>query len=64
MASTRLNEGIDSKVFDKDIIEIQLAHKDTSQRGIYNHAAYFDSRREMMQEWADYLDKIKQNKEI
>ena len=58
MASTRLNEGIDSKVFDKDIIEIQLAHKDTSQRGIYNHAAYFESRREMMQEWADYIDSI------
>ena len=58
MASTRLNEGIDSKVFDKDIIEIQLAHKDTTQRGAYNHAAYFDARVEMMQEWADYLDKI------
>jgi len=58
MASTRLNEGIDSKVFDKDIIEIQLAHKDTTQRGAYNHAAYFDARVEMMQDWADYLDKI------
>lgn len=61
MASTRLNEGIDSKSFDKDIIEIQLAHKDTSQRGVYNHAAYFDSRIEMMQSWADYLDKISDN---
>jgi len=58
MASTRLNEGINSKVFDKDIIEIQLAHKDTTQRGVYNHAAYFDARVEMMQEWADYLDTI------
>ena len=58
MASTRLNEGIDSKVFDKDIIEIQLAHKDTTQRGVYNHAAYFDDRTNMMQSWADYLDKI------
>ena len=58
MASTRLNEGIDSKAFDKDIIEIQLAHKDTSQRGVYNHAAYFDSRVDMMQSWANYLDSI------
>jgi integrase len=68
MASTRLNEGINSKgslkpsdntdTFDYDAIEIQLAHKDTSQRGIYNHSAYFESRREMMQSWADYLDKI------
>jgi len=71
MASTRLNEGINSKgslkssdnkdTFDFDAIEIQLAHKDTSQRGIYNHAAYFESRREMMQSWADYLDKISNN---
>jgi len=61
MASTRLNEGIDSKVFDKDIIEIQLAHKDTTQRGAYNHAAYFDARVKMMQVWADYLDNIIKN---
>lgn len=63
MASTRLNEGIDSKAFDKDIIEIQLAHKDTTQRGVYNHAAYFDDRANMLQSWANYLDKIK-TKEI
>ncbi len=58
MASTRLNEGIGSKVFDKDIIEIQLAHKDTTQRGVYNHAAYFDDRANMLQSWANYLDSI------
>ena len=58
MASTRLNEGIDDKVFNSDLIEIQLAHKDTTQRGVYNHAAYFDSRVEMMQSWADYIDSI------
>jgi hypothetical protein len=40
---------------------MQLAHKDTSQRGVYNHAAYFDSRVDMMQSWADYLDKISDN---
>jgi integrase len=61
MASTRLNEGINDKVFNSDLIEIQLAHKDTTQRGVYNHAAYFDSRVEMMQSWADYLDKISKN---
>ena len=61
MASTRLNEGINSKAFDKDIIEIQLAHKDTSQRGVYNHAAYFDDRANMLQSWANYLDKIQSN---
>lgn len=71
MASTRLNEGINSngslkskdntQSYDFDAIEIQLAHKDTSQRGIYNHAAYFENRRTMMQDWANYLDKITYN---
>ena len=58
MASTILNEGVYIKGYSKDAIEMQLAHKDTTQRGAYNHAAYFDARVEMMQEWADYLDKI------
>jgi len=58
MASTILNEGVHIKGFSKDAIEMQLAHKDTSQRGVYNHAAYFDSRVDMMQSWADYLDSI------
>ena len=61
MASTILNEGVHIKGFSKDAIEMQLAHKDTSQRGVYNHAAYFDSRVDMMQSWADYLDKIQLN---
>ena len=58
MASTILNEGVYIKGYSKDAIEMQLAHKDTTQRGVYNHAAYFDARVEMMQEWADYLDTI------
>jgi len=58
MASTILNEGVYIKAFNKDAIEMQLAHKDTTQRGAYNHAAYFDARVKMMQVWADYLDKI------
>ncbi len=58
MASTLLNEGVHIKGFSKDAIEMQLAHKDTSQRGVYNHAAYFDSRVDMMQSLADYLDSI------
>lgn len=39
-------------------IEIQLAHVDkNSIRGTYNHAMYLEGRREMMQWYADYLDK-------
>jgi integrase len=54
-ASTILNE----KGFDKDHIERQLAHGDNnSVRASYNHADYLPQRHNMMQWWADYLDKV------
>lgn len=31
---------------------------DNKVKSSYNHAAYLPARREMMQAWADYLDKI------
>ncbi|MDX7999577.1 DUF4102 domain-containing protein [Xenorhabdus sp. Reich] len=53
--STILNE----YGFSHDLIERQLAHVDrNSIRGIYNHAQYLDKRREMMQWFADYIDRI------
>ncbi len=55
-ASTLLNE----KGFNPDAIEAQLAHKDGNKvRAVYNRAQYLDERREMLQEWADYLDNLK-----
>lgn len=50
--STVLNE----KHWNSDAIEMQLAHVSGGTRSVYNHAAYLDTRREMMQWWADYLD--------
>jgi len=50
-ASTVLNE----KQFNRDWIEMQLAHFDGSVRGIYNAAEWLTGRREMMGWWADYL---------
>lgn len=50
--STVLNE----KHWNKDAIEMQLAHVSGGTRSVYNHAEYLDTRREMMQWWADYLD--------
>lgn len=50
--STVLNE----KHWNKDAIEMQLAHVSGGTRSVYNHAAYLNTRREMMQWWADYLD--------
>ena len=56
MASTLLNEN----GWDGDLIEIQLSHTESNNsRAAYNHAKYINKRREMLQWWADYLDKLK-----
>lgn len=56
MASTLLNE----KGYNADWVEKQLSHKDKDAvRSSYNHARYLDARRQMMQDWADYLDELK-----
>ena len=56
MASTRLNE----LGFRDDVIERQLAHTDSNKvRAVYNHAEHLDDRINMMQQWSDYLDKLK-----
>jgi hypothetical protein len=45
-----------------DLIEHQLAPavKDPNGRA-YNRTAFLPERREMMQTWADYLDRLKAN---
>lgn len=55
MASTQLNE----LGHLPDIIELQLAHRDSSVRAIYNRAMRLPERRAMMQAWADYLERLK-----
>ncbi|MDR3155447.1 MAG: tyrosine-type recombinase/integrase [Deltaproteobacteria bacterium] len=55
-ASTLLNEG----GFPPDWIELQLAHKERNGvRAAYNRALYLQERAKMMQEWADYLDSLR-----
>jgi integrase len=56
MARTILDEVLGERV---DFIEHQLAHmvKDANGRA-YNRTAHLPARREMMQRWADYLDKL------
>lgn len=52
--STALNE----LGYAEDWIEAQLSHTDKNQiRGTYNHAMYVEQRTQMMQDWADMLDK-------
>jgi integrase len=56
LASTLLNERGENP----DLIERQLAHQPRNEvRAIYNRAQHLAARREMMQNWADYLDALK-----
>lgn len=56
-ARTIMDEVLGERV---DFIEHQLAHmvKDANGRA-YNRTAHLPARREMMQRWADYLDKLR-----
>lgn len=57
MARTILDEVLH---FPVDIIEHQLAHAVRDPNGrAYNRTAHLPERKRMMQEWADYLDKVK-----
>lgn len=61
-ARTLLDEVLEVRV---DLIEHQLAHtvKDPNGRA-YNRTAHLPARREMMQRWADYLDKLRRGADI
>lgn len=60
-ASTLLNE----QGYRHDVIERQLAHAEKNAvRAAYNRAEYLPERKKMMQEWADYLDKLKVGAEV
>ncbi|HEY3327672.1 MAG TPA: integrase arm-type DNA-binding domain-containing protein [Novimethylophilus sp.] len=62
MARTILAEELHQK---PEVIEHQLAHKVPDALGTaYNRTKFLKERREMMQLWADYLDKLKAGAEI
>jgi len=55
LLSTELN----SRGYNRDWIERQLAHGDQDEiRDTYNHAHYLEPRRQMMQAWADSIDAL------
>ena len=62
MARTILDEVLGIR---PDFIEHQLAHavKDPNGRA-YNRTAHLPERRKMMQQWADYLDKLKAGADV
>ena len=48
--------------YHEDWVELQLAHSENNAvRGAYNAAEYLAPRRRMMQDWADYIDRIQQS---
>jgi integrase len=61
LASTLLNE----QGFHPDLIELQLAHQEqNATRAAYNRAERLADRRQMMQAWADYLDRLRAAREV
>lgn len=62
MARTIMDEVLNERV---DLIEHQLAHavKDANGRA-YNRTAHLPARRDMMQRWADYLDKLRNGADV
>ena len=62
MARTLLHERLK---FPAEVIEHQLAHKVSDSLGAaYNRTKFLDDRKRMMQEWADYLDRLKAGAEV
>jgi integrase len=62
MARTILDEVLGVR---PDFIEHQLAHAVRDPNGrAYNRTAHLPERKKMMQQWADYLDKIKASAEV
>lgn len=45
--------------YDKEVVERHLAHGSDEELGdAYDRAQFFDQRRQMSQDWADYLDRL------
>ena len=58
--STILHNTIVEHGFHSEIIERQLAHKETNKvKEAYNHAEYLPQRIKMMQWWSDHLDQLR-----
>ena len=62
MGRTLLDEVLGYRI---EWIEMQLAHAVRDHTGrAYNRTKYLPQRHEMMQAWADYLDRLKANKAV
>ena len=62
MARTMLHERLG---WEPAIIEAQLAHEVSDTLGrAYNRTQFLEQRRDMMQRWADYLDRLRDGGEV
>ncbi len=62
MARTLLDEKLKVRV---EVIEMQLAHKVRDMHGkAYNRTSFMHERIEMMQQWADYLDSLRDGAKV
>jgi integrase len=62
MARTLLAERLG---VDEAVIEAQLAHAVRDSLGrAYNRTQFMEQRRRMLQQWADYLDQLRQGAEV
>lgn len=59
-ASTLLHEN----GWPSDVVEKALNHTTGGVRGVYNRAEYADQRREMLQFWADFIEKLMNDKHV
>lgn len=59
-ASTLLHEN----GWPSDVVEKALNHTIGGVRGVYNRAEYADQRREMLQFWADFIEKLMNDKNV
>ena len=51
--------------FDPDVIEAKLAHSVRDNLGrAYDRTGFVEQRREMLQLWADYLDKLRKGASV
>lgn len=61
-ASTLLRK---MKVVDSDAIELQLSHMIKNSNGrAYDRHDYIDERREMLQKWSDYLERLTSSRDV
>lgn len=63
MARTLIGERLPG--IPQDVVEAQLAHGKSGPLGsAYDRAEYMEQRRTMMNEWADYLDRLRRGAEV